>query len=132
VSPTTISYRGGAHVLNHDGEDDVFNGYDPESGETFNLGVDDEIEVPEHVAEQVAEAHPGCFEVDGKIAGKRPSKKANADDVDGDLREQLKSYSREELNAAATQLGVDAPEALQNKAAVVDAIVAAKNAAADE
>jgi len=131
VSPTTISYRGGAHVLNHEGEDDVFNGYDPESGETFNLGVDDEIEVPEHVAEQVAEAHPGCFEVDGKVAGRRPSKKAD-DDGDGDLADQLKGYSRDELNAAAKELGVEAPEALQNKAAVVDAIVAAKNAQGDE
>lgn len=131
MSPKTISYRGGAHVLNHEDEDDVFNGYDPESGETFNLGVDDEIEVPEHVADQVAEAHPGCFEIDGKVAGRRPSKKSD-DNGDEDLVEQLKGYSRDELNAAAAKLGIDAPEALQNKAAVADAIVAAKNAADDE
>jgi len=124
VKSRTISYLGGAHALHHEDEPDVFNSVDPETGATFQLGVGDEVEVSEAKAAQVAEDHPGCFEVDGKVAGERAAAPAS----DDDLRGQLLAHKRDELNAAAAELGVEAPEALPNKAAVVDAIIEAKGA----
>ena len=136
---STIKYLGGIHALKDVGdpddaqlEADVYHGYD--GSEPFSLAVDDEHEVSAAKAAQLAEDFPGCFEIDGKTAGKRPAAPAPAaaDEAGGDLRPELLKHKRDELNAAAKKLGIDAPEALPNKAAVVDAIVAAKASSGDD
>lgn len=127
MSTSTVSYLGGIHT---DTAGDVYRGHDPELGLPVSLAVGDEAEVSAAKAEQLAADFPGCFEVDGKVAGDRPNPGKTSGG--GDLREQLLGHKRDELNAAAAELGIEAPEALQNKAAVVDAILAAKHAAGDD
>jgi hypothetical protein len=135
---TTIEYLGGIHELNVDkdeGEErDLYHGFDPATGRAFNLDVGEETEVSDAKAEQLATDFPGCFKVDGTVAGKRAkkpteSKSSSSKGGDGDdIRDQLLAHKRDELNAAAVELGIEAPEALPNKAAVVDAILEAKAA----
>jgi len=133
MAPSTIEYLGGIHELNVDkdeGEErDLYHGFDPETGRAFNLDVGEETEVSQAKAEQVAADFPGCFKVDGTVAGKR-TKKPSSDGAGagGDIRDQLLKHKRGELNAAAVELGIEAPEALPNKPAVVDAILEARAA----
>lgn len=120
-----ISYLGGIHA-----DSDVYRGHDGKIPVT--LAVGEAAEVSAEKAEQLAADFPGCFEIDGEVAGKRPKPAKPSDpgepqNEDG-LRAQLLDHKREELNAAAAELGIDAAEALPNKAAVVDAIIAAKSA----
>jgi hypothetical protein len=130
MAPSTIEYLGGIHELNVDqdeGEErDLYHGFDPETGRAFNLDVGEETEVSQAKAAQVAADFPGCFKVDGTVAGKRAKKPSSDGEGSGgdDIRDQLLTHKRDELNAAAAKLGIDAPEALPNKAAVVDAILA--------
>jgi hypothetical protein len=123
---STISYLGGALPLRHADEPDVFNSVDHETSDRFQLRVGDDVDVSAARAAQLAEEFPGCFEIDGKVAGKRPDPDAAGEPDGDDLRSQLLKHKRPELNAAAQELGVEAPEALPNKPAVVDAIIAAK------
>jgi hypothetical protein len=46
----------------------------------------------------------------------------DAEDATGDETPNLEKLTRDELNARATEAGVDSPESLPNKAAVVEAI----------
>ena len=118
---STIAYLGGIHQVVSDDDRDVYQGYADD--QPLNLAVGEEAEVSAEKAEQLAEDFPGCFEVEGKVAGDRPSAPApDAGDGD-DLRAQLLKHKRPELDAAARELGIDAPEALPNKPAVVDAIL---------
>jgi hypothetical protein len=134
---STLNYLGGARALNHAGEADVYNGRDPETGETFTLtaGVD-EVEASTAHAAAIADTFPGCFQIDGKTIGDKPaagkktkassSKKSDPAPAADDLHGQLMAHTRADLNAAAAQLNIENPDQLPNKAAVVDAIVAAK------
>jgi hypothetical protein len=129
MAPSTIEYLGGIHELSIDADEgeerDLYHGFDPESGRTINLDVGEEAEVSQAKAEQLAADFPGCFKVDGTVAGKRAKKPQSSAGGDGDdIREQLLTHNRGELNAAAVELGIEAPEALPNKPAVVDAILA--------
>lgn len=124
----TIKYLGGIHALAK-GEEDIYIGQD--AGEPVSLVAGDEIDVSDEKAAQVADDFPGCFAIDGKTAGsKRKAAKQQSDDSDGDgdddLAGKLLAHNREELNAAAAQLGIEDADKLPNKQAVVDAIVAKK------
>lgn len=127
MAPTsTVSYLGGIHA-----PDDVYRGHDVELGVPVQLKVGDEADVSQAKADQLAADFPGCFEIDGKVAGKRPSpaKPSEPASEEDELRKQLLEHKRAELNAAAAELGIVDAEAMPNKAAVVDAIVAAKASA---
>jgi hypothetical protein len=128
-----VKYRGGLHtlVLISEGpkgkvyERDVFNGYDHEAGESFNLSAGgEETEISDTAAAQIAEDHPGYFEIDGHTAGKRSA--GEKKQKEKSPREQLLAAKRAELDAAAAALEIPEPEKLPNKEAVVDAILAKK------
>lgn len=120
MAPSTISYLGGLHPLAGEDDRDVYQGWDGDR--QINVAVGEETDVSAEKAAQLAKDFPGFFEIDGKVTGKRAAPAANQ----GDLRDELMKHKRDELNAAAAKLGVDAPETLPNKAAVADAIIAAK------
>lgn len=135
MAPSTVSYLGGIHPLVGEEDRDVYQGYD--GARQINLAVGEELEVSPEKAEQLAADFPGCFEIDGKVSGKRPKSSpapaaAGGGGAGGDLHDELLKHTRADLNKAAAELGVDVPEALPNKAAVADAIVAAKAAAAGD
>lgn len=123
-----LKYRGGIHALKKN-ETDVYHGLD--GRQAIHLAVGDETDVSDEKADQVAADFPGCFDVNGKTAGEKPSKsksgkKQPAPADDDDLAGKLMAHNRDELNAAAAKLGIEDADKLQNKQAVVDAIIAKK------
>lgn len=129
-----VTYRGGLHGHLHllsndeDGkvyEDDVYNGVDPATGQPVTIAKGQTEEVSAEMAAYLAATFPHCFDVDGvKAKPKARGKKKTDADADADAKAKLLEHSRDELNAAAAELGIEDAEALDSDEAVADAILA--------
>lgn len=67
----------------------------------------------------------------GQVVADRP-KTQESQEPEADVVDELEALTRKDLNAKATELGVDAPDKLANKQAVIDAIRVAEQASDGE